>query len=333
MSHFWMIRAGEGGYLASDFERLKCVAVGWSDVGDLTNLRELEQIRAAVSRAYPDSKPGYIIASGSTLYKFRSIIRIGDQVTTYDPVRREYLLGTISGEYVYKTNVIADYPHVREMTWKGRVSRDVLLPGSKNTLGSIMTLFEPGREILGELETHIGGKPIQPAAESLKENLEEFDVVHQDAAGRAHEFIKDRLLLLSSEEMEILVASLLRAMGYKARVTPKGPDRGRDVIASPDGLGFQPPRIFAEVKHRPKESMGSDRIRSFVGGLREGDCGLYVSIGGYTKEAHYEADRAKIPITLVDLDHLAELVVEHYERLDEEGRTLISLVKVYWPVS
>jgi hypothetical protein len=47
--------------------------------------------------------------------------------------------------------------------------------------------------------------------------------------------------------MEILVAAQLRAMSFKARVTPK---RGRDVIASPDGLGFQTPRIIGEVKHR-----------------------------------------------------------------------------------
>lgn len=33
--------------------------------------------------------------------------------------------------------------------------------------------------------------------------------------------------------MERLVAGMLKAMGYCARVTPKGPDGGRDVIASP----------------------------------------------------------------------------------------------------
>ena len=63
-----------------------------------------------------------------------------------------------------------------------------------------------------------------------------------------------------------LIAALLRAMGFKARVTPKGPDRGRDVIASPDGLGLQQPRIVAEVKHRPRESMGSNPVRSFISG-------------------------------------------------------------------
>jgi restriction system protein len=70
-----MVRAGEGGYLAADFERLNCVAIGWAEVGDLSGLRELDQLRAAVAKSYPDAKPGNIIISGSTLHKFRSIMR------------------------------------------------------------------------------------------------------------------------------------------------------------------------------------------------------------------------------------------------------------------
>lgn len=48
--------------------------------------------------------------------------------------------------------------------------------------------------------------------------------------------------------MERLVAGLLKAMGYCARVMPKGPDGGKDVVASPDALGLESPRIIAEVK-------------------------------------------------------------------------------------
>ncbi|HEX8320573.1 MAG TPA: restriction endonuclease [Longimicrobium sp.] len=168
--------------------------------------------------------------------------------------------------------------------------------------------------------------------EEVKEAEEEWQVIRRDVLDRAHEFIKDRLRALSPEQMELLVAALLRAMGYKARVTGRGPDRGRDVIASPDGLGFQQPRIIGEVKHR-RDTIGAPQIRSFLGGLRAGDQGLYVSTGGYTREARYEADRASNPITLVDLDELASLVVEHYERFDSEGRSLVPLTRVYWPAS
>jgi restriction system protein len=99
--------------------------------------------------------------------------------------------------------------------------------------------------------------------------------------------------------MQELVAGVLRAMGYKTRVSPAGPDRGRDIIASPDGFGFQPPRIVVEVKHR-KGTMGAPEVRSFVGGLRQNDNGLYVSTGGFTREARYEADRTNQNLTLMD---------------------------------
>jgi restriction system protein len=33
------------------------------------------------------------------------------------------------------------------------------------------------------------------------------------------------------------------------------------------------------------------------------------------------------------LEDLAALIVEHYERLDADGRALVPLVKIYWPVS
>jgi restriction system protein len=40
---------------------------------------------------------------------------------------------------------------------------------------------------------------------------------------------------------------------------------------------------------------------------------------------------ANIAITLMDLDKLTEAVVEHYELMDSEVRTLLPLAKVYWP--
>ena len=126
------------------------------------------------------------------------------------------------------------------------------------------------------------------------------------------------------------MSGLLRAMGYCARVTPKGPDGGRDVIASPDALGLESPRIIAEVKHR-KGAIGAPAVRSFIGGLRASDRGLYVSTGGFTKDARYEADRAPVPVKLLDLDELVRLYVECYDNTDEDARAILPLVRIWWP--
>jgi restriction system protein len=101
-------------------------------------------------------------------------------------------------------------------------------------------------------------------------------------------------------------------------------------VASPDGFGFESPRIVVEVKHRTS-SMGSQEIRSFLGGRHKDDKGLYVSTGGFTKDARYEAERASIPLTLMDLDDLVMALLEHYETMDIDTQRLIPLRKVYWP--
>jgi restriction system protein len=82
-------------------------------------------------------------------------------------------------------------------------------------------------------------------------------------ASRAHEFIKDKVNALSWSEMQDLVAGLLRSLGYKTRVSDAGPDHGKDIVASPDGFGFEAPRIVVEVKHR-KGSMGAPDLRGLA---------------------------------------------------------------------
>jgi restriction system protein len=330
MENVWMVRAGEGGYLIKEFAK-GFVAIGWKSLGDMTKVSELESIRQRYIAAYPQAKPGEIGNQVAMFYKFRSVMKVGDKVISYDPEAREYLVGTIASDYYYKPGEVGDYPQVRKVKWEGRISRDLLSPTSRNSLGSTLTLFSVNEDVCADIQSVLKGKGETKTEESVEEEKQELQQIKEDTIGKARELIKDKILKLDDREMERLVATILRAMGYKARVTPIGPDRGVDVLASPDGLGLEEPRIRCEVKHRSKTQMGTKEVRSFLGGLREGNRGLYVSTGGFSKEAKYEAERSNVPCTLIDLDELASLVIDNYERFDIEGCTLIPLVKVYWP--
>jgi len=299
-------------------------------LGDVSGIQNQLDTKEEVKKGYPDYHPSTAANAAAMIWKFIAEMKPGDDVVTYDPSQREYLVGKITGEYQYDEGVLSDYRQIRTVDWAGRVSRDALSPSAKNTLGSILAVFEPGSEVLSQLEQALSGASGITASPDMDA---ETVSVREDQVARAHEFVKDRILKLSPDEMEQLVAALLQAMGYKARVTPVGPDRGRDVIASPDGLGLQQPRIIAEVKHRPREAIGSQHVRGFLGALRSSDCGLFVSTGGFTKDSRYEAERAAVPMTLVDLDDLASLVVDNYEGFDTEGRALLPLIRVYWPAS
>lgn len=334
MSGFWMVRAGGGGFLAKEFVEKGCVAVGFHEFGSFEKLTTLDRFRQRIAEVAPHDPPGRRASGASIGHKFRTVMAIGDYVVTYDPETRTYHLGKVTGPYEYKPGFVSSYDHIRRVSWERKALRDDLSSSTRNSLGPVLTLFEPGDEVLQELLgapasgfADTAGAGFQDEPEPLSDDV----AIYREQLSRSHEFISDRINRLSPHEMEQLLAALLRAMGFRARVTPIGPDRGRDVIASPDGLGLQSPRIFCEVKHR-KGAIGAPEIRSFTSTLRGDDRGVYLSTGGFTREAKYEGERAHVPVTLMDLDDLTRMVVEHYEQFDTVGRALVPLDRVYWPV-
>lgn len=329
MARAWMVRSGSGGSRISEFEE-GYIGIGFSLKEDISTCKTKDELYSLYKNFKPNEKIGKIRSSVGQYYRFLFELDKGDHVVTYDSSMREYLVGTITGGYNFTKE---GYPHRRAVDWGKRFDRDKLSVSARNSLGSTLTLFTINDDIWNEIEKIISGvKTTTVAPPDNEEEEEALEQIYADTVERAHELLKDKLLKLDDQDMEKLVAEILKAMGYKAKVSPVGPDRGVDVFASKDGLGFEEPRIKAEVKHRPKTQMGAPDLRSFIAGLRQGDRGMFVSTGGFSREAKYEADRAPIPVSLVDLDELANLIVENYENFDFRGRTMIKLTKLYWPV-
>jgi restriction system protein len=323
----WMVRA-ESGQLYEIFKEKSVVAIGWGDIGSLAQLKSRDVIKQHVAATWPEWKEGKIITSAGQLHRFRSEMRQGDRIITYDPKTRMYLIGEISGDYYFDNSIYKDDPNVRAVKWLGEVDRDRLSAGTRNSLGSTLTLFRIPDEARDEIENVLAGKQVT-AEQAVEEVADEIDLLANIQA-QALEFIKDRISKLSWDDAQELVAGLLRAMGYKTQVSPAGADRGKDIVASPDGFGFEAPRIVVEVKHRSQQ-IGSQDIRSFLGGRHAQDRGLYVSTGGFSKDAAYEADRASIPLQLMDLDLLVQTILNYYEKFDMETQRILPLKRVFWP--
>lgn len=253
----WMVRA-EGGTLFEKFAK-GVVAVGWELVGDLTPARTREAVRRLYETAYPEDSPGKATNAISVLHKFRSVLQPNHKVVTYNPLSRQYLVGDLVSEYTFSVREVGpEYPHIRKVTWVGRVNRDDLSPSTRNSLGSTLTLFAINDDAASELLSVLTGG-IAPAEAPKALVKEELTSLREDESAKAFELIKDAIVALSDRDAEKLVAAVLRAMGYRTRVTPIGPDRGVDVLASPDGLGLEEPRIKAEVKAPSEDADGLSR--------------------------------------------------------------------------
>ena len=340
MANAWMVRAGQGGRYLENFRSQEMVAIGWSVVGDVRQYGNRKALIEALRSTIPDYSEGMAVVGGGQLFRFVNELKIGDKAVTYDSRARTYLCGVVTGEYCHSSGEeIDELSNRRAVKWEFERSRDDLSAAAKNTLGSILTLFLLPSGVESELWGGQKAKDVAIAEFSEfsdlgKTGLRPFvlgEVTFQEVEEQANVRITDRVAALNWSEMQDLVAGLLRAMGHIAEVSPAGPDRGRDIIASPDGMGFQEPRIVAEVKHR-QGRMGAPEIRKFLGGRKAHEKGLFVSTGGFTQEALYEAERSSIPLTLLDSKQLIKFLLTHYPRLDEKTRQMLRLAPLYWPL-
>jgi restriction system protein len=170
------------------------------------------------------------------------------------------------------------------------------------------------------------GPELEPAT-SDKATAVSYEQAEEQAWGE----IEAHLGAMPPYEFQQLVADLLKAMGYyPAWVAPPGPDGGLDIIAYPDPLGTRPPRIKVQVK-RQQQRVTVDGVRSFVALVEEDDAGLFVSLGGFTRDAEdFARSRERKRITLIDLDRLVTLWIEFYGKLDSLARERLPLTPIYF---
>jgi restriction system protein len=174
--------------------------------------------------------------------------------------------------------------------------------------------------------------PVSPDGETfVEEPSPDAATTLEEAEESAWTEIQEHLERMNPYDFQKLVAALLRGMGYYVSwVSPPGPDKGIDVVAHTDPLGIQGPRIKVQVKRRA-DKISSDGMRSLLGLVGEGDVGLFVSMGGFTRDAEEEARRQeKRRIMLVDSKRLVDLWTEHYSKIPDEERRLLPIRPVYF---
>jgi restriction system protein len=82
---------------------------------------------------------------------------------------------------------------------------------------------------------------------------------------------------------------------------------------------------------RQQAAVTVDVVRSFMAVLGDEDVGLFVSVGGFTKDAAEEVrTQEKRRVTLIDLGRLFDLWVEFYPKLTDEARQRLPLRPIYF---
>ncbi|WP_276929739.1 restriction endonuclease [Herbinix luporum] len=307
------------------FLKNNVIAIGWSDMGDLSAIEaSREAFKEKYSQVYPNAKKGSIATGAGMLYRFCHEVQIGDYVVFPSKSNREVNIGVIKGEYVYDSSQI-EYVQTRKVKWLKHLPRTAFSQGALYEIGSAMSFFSV-KNYADEFLTALD-KDFKKNISSDSED-ESVGATADDIIESTKDFIlKELSRQLKGYDLEIFVADLLRAMGYRTKVSPQGGDSGIDITAYKDEL---PPRILVQVKSQDGDIKEST-IQSLKGAMREGDYGLFVTLSNYTKKAQKYLDSTPI-IRGINGTELVELILKYYEDLSDKYRKMIPLKRVYIPV-
>jgi restriction system protein len=171
------------------------------------------------------------------------------------------------------------------------------------------------------------------AVDGLDEPDQELEakITYEEAEEQAWQEIANYLASIDPYALQELVAALLEAMDYHVSwIAPPGKDGGVDIHAWTDPLGTKPPHIKVQVKRR-KDNIAVDELRSFLALINQDDVGIFVTTGGFTRDAAELArSQESRKITLLDRDKLVELWVEYNDRLAKDKRHLLPLKPIYF---
>lgn len=324
----WGIHAGKTGDAEALFIEQKVIALGWAEIGDLTNLPHTrEAFKSHYLSKAPHTKPAALPGSAGQLFRFVHEMKVGDLVAFPAKRTKTIHLGRIVGDYQYSPGKSKGYPNQRSVKWLKELPRTHFSQGALYEIGSALSLFTVKtytEEFVAAIESKTVPKPI-PAAE---------DQTVAEVTHDVEESTSDFILKVLAQETKghpfaDFIGNLLQTMGYRTRVSPPGVDGGIDIVAHKDELGFEPPIIKVQVKSSVG-SIGDPVISQLYGKVAQSEFGLFVTLGTFTNQAVQFA-RAKSNLRLIDGDALVQLVLEHYEQLDSKYKGLIPLRRVYIP--
>jgi restriction system protein len=308
------------------FLKDEVIAIGWSDMGDLSAIdANRDAFKEKYTQVYPDAKKGSIANGAGMLYRFCHEVQIGDYVVFPSKSNREVNIGVIEGDYIYDSSQ-NEYVQTRKVKWLKHLPRTAFSQGALYEIGSAMSFFAVKNyadEFMAALDKDF------KKYSSLDSEDESVGATADEIIESTKDFIlKELSHQLKGYDLESFVADLLRAMGYRAILSPQGGDSGIDITAYKDEL---PPRILVQVKSQDGD-IKETTIQSLKGAMREGDYGLFVTLSNYTKNAQKYLDNTPI-IRGINGKELVELILKYYEDLSDKYRKMIPLKQVYIPVS
>jgi len=331
----WMVRAGKAGEYENKFLSEGKIYLTWEDLfQDLLKTSSKKDLTELLDETYPDSKKGTIRNWLGQIWPFVHDIAKGDWIAMPSKKKAVIHFGKVTGDYINDPKGHDPYFHYRTVDWFAQdIPRSAFDQDILYSMGAFLTICRISR--------NDAEKRIKIMAKNSWQSSH-ADILDNGTAGAEpriqidlEELARDQIAIFINRKfkghgMARLVNAILRAQGYTTFMSPEGPDKGVDILAAPDALGFGSPRICVQVKSTDS-SLDRPTLDQLVGSMQNvgAEKGLLVSWGGFKTSVDREIPNQFFRVRLWDRNEIIEQLLKHYDNLDEDIRAEIPLKRMW----
>lgn len=243
-------------------------------------------------------------------------------------------MAKVTGDYTFNPDGNDPFFHYRDVEWivqdvpRTNFDQDLLY-----SFGAFMTVCQVSRND-AEQRIHKIAKNEWKSAGTLpsvtEEGVESGKRLEDLAQAARDQIAKLIIARFQGHGMARLVDAVLRARGYTTYLSPEGLDKGIDILAAPEPMGFGEPCVCVQVKSGDS-ALDRPTLDQLIGVMQniQASHGLLVSWGGFKSSVNKEEATQFFRVRLWDQGDLIDQVLAHYDKLDEEIRTELPLKRIW----
>ncbi|MFZ6664097.1 restriction endonuclease [Peijinzhouia sedimentorum] len=304
----FVLRADYGTY-TNAFKQYGYIGIGWFGYNPegIIDITDRESIRKIYKKDYSDEAEMTVNQNVGQIYRFLNDIKIGDIVIT--PFNNnELLIGSVTSDFYFEKDDTSRYCWRKKVEWrKEHLDRHEFSVPLQNTLKSSLTCFSVSsfEEVFMAIGLLDGGKKSTDTTMIVTTTISSI------------ELIRKKFLELGHTEFELLVAHILKSLGFEAtQDTGRVGDGGIDFEGVLDVMGVASINLQVQVKRYDKGLIGEKDIRNFRGALKKDYQGCFVTLSKFNKKASESAnDKERESINLIDGEQLIEIFIEKYDKV------------------
>lgn len=327
----WLCRAGRVGEYEAKFLEDNRIYCTFSEVKiSMSSFKSKKDLQKHFEAGDKNIKPKTAVAWAGQCFTFANTMNVGDWVILPSKTSPAIHVGEIVSTYEFDGESEENFRHFHSVNWfapnfpKLHFEQDIIF-----SFGAAMTICQIKQE--ERIKNIVKQHNNVAVKENVKSIVDDESYHQRDIEVDAIEEITTWIIQHNKgHELADIVAAILRAKGFTTYISPKGADKGVDILASNGNLGFSSPKICVQVK----SSDGAvDRmvLDQLVGAMANfnADYGLLVSWSGFKSSVINETAAQFFKVRLWTHIEVVNELLMCYDKLDEKMKERIPLKRIW----